>query len=517
LIWLWLSLTASADDVRVGIFVGNNDGAPAEQQLLFASSDATKMKELFQDVGGLRPTDTQLMLEKPRAAIYTAFDKAKRRIADAKSQGHTTTLVFYYSGHGDEDSLHLGGSQLKHEDLRFWLDSSGADVRIAFLDACKSGAIVREKGASRGPAFAFAKVDVEKTKGTAILTSSAGSEASQEGRSVGGGFFTHFLHGALSGAADNNRDGTVTLTEAYSHVHRETAFGTRDTMGVQTPSFDFDLVGSGDVVLTHLESRDSHLTFVGELDGRYAIWDETRKQYVAEVDGQYNHQLALRPGTYFVHHRAPGWMDEAEYHLRQGETLTVRDEDFVSVSYEHTAAKGDIDRQAKRSVMPKLALRAVVGARNFSRESLRQQYVPGHGVGGIEARFYTHRGPYFSFDLLTGGGSGEITDGVIASKSVLVTSHSLMGVAGMASRTRYVRAGIGGRGGMLVVSRSFPSGEIGTQTSVGASFGANIWTGFHVGRFSLDLQLNLMVMAARWDEETNPPFAEALLASGYRF
>ena len=41
-----------------------------------------------------------------------------------------------------------------------------------------------------------------------------------------------------------------------------------------------------------------------------------------------------------------GWVDEAEYHVRRGETLTVFEEDFVSVSYEDTAAKGDLDRQA---------------------------------------------------------------------------------------------------------------------------------------------------------------------------
>ena len=44
----------------------------------------------------------------------------------------------------------------------------------------------------------------------------------------------------------------VTLTEAYAWVHSETSFRTRETPGTQTPSWDLDLAGAGEIVLTDL-------------------------------------------------------------------------------------------------------------------------------------------------------------------------------------------------------------------------------------------------------------------------
>ncbi|MBT3222933.1 MAG: hypothetical protein HN348_27975, partial [Proteobacteria bacterium] len=368
----------------------------------------------------------------------------------------------------------------------------------------------------RGPDFDFA-VDVERTRGMAILTSSASSEYSQESRSLGGGFFTYFLHSALLGGADNDRNGEVTLTEAYSYVHTETAFGTRDTMDVQTPSFDFDLVGSGDLAITTLELADAHLSFLGGMEGQYAVWDETRKRYVAEIDGRHPRRLALRPGTYFVHHRAHGWMEEAEYQLRRGETLTVVEEDFYSVSFERTAAKGDLDRQYRKATMPDLALRASFGARAFTSPEYGERFVPAHGIGGIETRFLLRRGPYFSFDLLTGAGPGEINVADATSKQVIAGSTSLGGIAGWATRSKIIKAGIGGRAEMVWFTRSFPESNEPSQVSMSMGLGLNLWVGFHFGRVSLDLQFNSMRLVTRWDEVQKNAYLEPMLTAGYRF
>lgn len=49
------------------------------------------------------------------------------------------------------------------------------------------------------------------------------------------GVFTHFLLKGLKGEADTNRDGLVTVPEAYDYVSRRT----RDaTQGNQNPTFD---------------------------------------------------------------------------------------------------------------------------------------------------------------------------------------------------------------------------------------------------------------------------------------
>ena len=137
---------------------------------------------------------------------------------------------------------------------------------------------------------------------------------------MGGGFFTHYLHTALLGAADANHNGEVSLPEAYSYVRGETALGTHITPGTQTPSYDYDMGGAGDVVLTTLEKATAHLSFTGGLDGVLSVWDDSRRRYVAEVDGDHTLSLAIRPGDYFVHRRMPGWVDEAAYTVRRGDT-----------------------------------------------------------------------------------------------------------------------------------------------------------------------------------------------------
>ena len=504
--------------MRYGVFVGNNHGQPGDPPLVFATSDAEKMHDLFVSYGQLRPQDAVLLEDATAKQVEKAIDQIRGQLARDREQGHETSLVFYYSGHGDSDALHLGTTKLSHESLRSWLDGSGADVRLALIDACQSGAMVRRKGGTRGPSFDFG-VEVERTRGTAVLTSSAASELSQESLEVGGGFFTHYLHTALTGGADHDRDGTVTLTEAYAYVHTETAFGTRDAPEAQTPGFDFDLVGSGELVLTELEQASSYLSFLGDLEGTYSVWDESRKRYVAEVAGGSSMELAVRPGTYYVHHRRPGWVDEARYAVRRGETLSVVDDDFTSVSYDAVASRGDLARAARRARMPDLTVRMVVGVRTFGQKTVyHQEYLPAHGVGGIAARFIGQRKNFWGFDVLTGGSSTEITFDEVGAVPVRVGSTSLGGEVGFATKPKLFRAGLGGRGEVLRMARSFIDREEPDQASGALAAGGVLWGGIHHGRFTSDLQWASLLLFQSFDDRGQwPLYAELSLHLGYRF
>jgi len=509
---------AWANHYRYGVFVGNNHGQANDVPLMFATSDAEKMRDLFVDFGQIRPTDALLIADGTARSVQSALEQVGAKARANRDAGHETSIIFYYSGHGDVDSLHLGTTQIEHENLRTWLDNTGADVRLAFIDACQSGSMVRKKGGTRGPDIAFA-LDIESTKGTAILTSSAASELSQESIEVGGGFFTHYLHTALSGGADRDRDGVVTLTEANAYVHTETAFGTREAPGAQTPRFDFDLVGSGELVLTELEAASSYLHFLGDLDGTYSVWDESRKRYVAEVAGGTSLQLALRPGIFFVHRRMPGWVDEARYTVRRGETLSVLHEDFTSVSYESVASRGDLERVARRARLPDLTLRLVLGVRTFGEDDVYgREYVPAHGVGGIEARFIGRQSPYWSVDVLTGGGGNTVTFEEVGEVPVQVGSTSLGGTAGFATKPRLVRAGVGGRAELIGFRRSFTDRDIEAQRSFGLAGGGVGWVGIYHGRFTGDVQLGVLALFDRWDDQSAwPTFVEGSLQLGYRF
>jgi len=518
---LLATLTAPAlasDEVRIGIFAGNNEGSASDLPLLFAVSDAKKMHDLFVAYGHIKPADAILLENGSRHTVEKAFDSIHKKLVNAKNAGKATAVVFYYSGHGDESALHLGSTQIAHEELRRWLDNSSADVQIAMLDACQSGSAIRTKGGTRGPSFGFA-VEVERTHGTAILTSSAASELSQESAEVGGGFFTHYLSSALLGAADVDRDGEVSLTEAYAHVHGETAFGTRVTQGAQNPRYDFDLVGAGSYTLTTLEASSAYLSFQGTLEGTYSVWDESRKRYVAEVDGAKTAQLAVRPGIYYVHRRMPGWMDEAHYSVRNGETLAVYTEDFRPVSYESTAAKGDLDRVVRRAKLPALSMRLNLGARTFGGDSeITRQYVSEHALLGIEARFMKFGRTWFGFDLLNGSSRGQLTFDEFGTLPVTVGSTSGGASVGFVTAPNMVRAGMGGKAEIVAIRRTFVGGELGPQSTVSVAGGMASFLGLYHGRFSFEIQLNLLMMATSFDDLTNRPvYAEPLLSFGYRF
>ena len=518
LLWLALSSAYAMDELRIGIFVGNNEGTASELPLLFAVADAKKMHDLFVAFGHIKPGDAILVENGSRHTVEKAFDSVHKKLVNARNSGQPTAIVFYYSGHGDEEALHLGATHIAHEELRRWLDNSGADVQIAMLDACQSGSAIRTKGGTRGPSFGFA-VEVERTQGTAILTSSAASELSQESIEVGGGFFTHYLSTALLGAADADRDGEVSLTEAYAHVHGETAFGTRVTEGAQSPRYDFDLVGAGTYTLTTLEASDAYLSFQGNLDGTYSVWDESRKRYVAEVDGSRTAQLAVRPGVYYVHRRMPGWMDEAHYSVRKGETLAVYTEDFEPVPYESTAARGDLDRAVRRAKMPALSMRLNLGARSFGREStITRQYVSEHALLGIEARFMRTGRTWFGFDILSGSSPGTLRFDEIGRVPITAGSTSAGVSGGYVTSPNFVRAGIGGRGEVIAIRRTFPGGELDPQSTVSIAGGMASFLGTYHGRFSFEFQFNLLMMASPFDGLTQRPlYAEPLLSFGYRF
>lgn len=513
---LLLGAVAWADEVRLGVFVGNDEGRGGQEKLLFATADARKMRDLFVAYGQMAPGDAQLLLDRSRRDVEQALVEVRRRVDAAEALGQRATVIFYYSGHGDDEGLQLGAGPIPHEELRGWLEATGADVRIALLDACQSGAAVREKGGVRGPAHEFA-IAATTARGTAFLTSSAASELSQESEDLGGGFFTYYLHSGLLGAADADADGVVTLTEAYDYVHGETAFHSRGAPETQTPGFDYDLSGSGEVVLTRLEAADAALVFDGALDGSYAVWDEGRKRYVAEVKGDQPVRLALPRGTYYVHHRMPGWVDEAVYALGPGEAVTVSEVDFLTMAWDDTASRGDLRRQVRKATTPELNLQALVGVRTFGTSVYGTQYIPAHAVAGVQARFLQRRrGPYWGFDVLTGGGSGTVSFAVVGPQGLDVRSYSAGGVAGWASGAAIVRAGAGGRVEVVHFQRVFDD-DVPPQASTSVAPGVNTWAGLHWGRVNVDLGWNLLLLPVRWDDHPMPAFSEVSLSFGYRF
>ena len=208
---------------RFLLVVGANAGGSERSRLQYAVSDAERFARVMVELGGVPPAN-EVVLRQPRLKeLLDAMDALSARIAEARraSPAGRTELVVYYSGHADEQGLLLGADRYSYRTLRDRLDQMPADVRIAVLDACASGAFTRLKGGRTRPAFLVD--ESADMRGHAFLTSSAETESAQESDRIRSSYFTYYLISGFRGAADLSGDGKVTLNEAYQFAFNETA------------------------------------------------------------------------------------------------------------------------------------------------------------------------------------------------------------------------------------------------------------------------------------------------------
>ena len=148
-------------------------------------SDAERFAAVLTELGGVDPANALLLKEPKVRDLVQAIDELSRRASEARRRagGGRTEVLVYYSGHADEKGLLLGDDRYSYQSLRVRLDEMPADVRIAVLDACASGAFTRLKGGkARKP---FLVDESASMRGHAFLTSSAETEAAQESDHIG--------------------------------------------------------------------------------------------------------------------------------------------------------------------------------------------------------------------------------------------------------------------------------------------------------------------------------------------
>ena len=271
------SHTAEADATpalrRFALVVGSNTGGgSAREELRYAGHDATNVATVLQQLGGVTKADLSLLREPDTTALDRAFDGLAKRVRDERKKGQRVELVVYYSGHADESGILLGGGRYDYGRLRTRIRGVPADVHIAIVDSCASGSFTRIKGGTKQPPFL--QDTSNQVAGFAFLSSSSADEDAQESDRIGASFFTYFFVSALRGAADRNRDGKITLTEAYQFSYEHTLGRTQNTVhGPQHPAYDMHLSGTGDVVITDLRSTESALVLPSALKGRVTIVD----------------------------------------------------------------------------------------------------------------------------------------------------------------------------------------------------------------------------------------------------
>ncbi len=334
------AFTGDGNTRRVALLIGHHDGGQGRERLLYAGSDAAAFKRTLVELGGLDPADAVVLLDPDSAGIARAFSDLRRQSASLRRAGERVEAIVYYSGHADERGLLLGREGFSYRSFRDGMNGLDADVRIAVVDACASGALTRIKGGQHVPAFLVDQST--RSEGYAILTSSSESEVAQESDRVGGSFFTHALNTGLRGAADASRDGRVTLHEAYQFAYHETLARTERTRGgPQHAAYDIQLSGSGDIVLTDLRQASAFLERPEALHGRLFLRDSL-DQLAAELNKPAGREMriGLAPGTYSVRLlRGADW-SMARVTLTEGQATQLTPASFRPVSGEPTVTRG---------------------------------------------------------------------------------------------------------------------------------------------------------------------------------
>lgn len=321
---------AANEPRRFALVIGHNEGEVGEEPLRYARVDAERMADVLLRLGDVRATDLVTLVDDRDNAdtVIAALNELELRIAQVNGP---TLLVVYYSGHASQRALHLGRSPLQLRDLDERLRQSRAAARLLILDACRSGSLTRVKGGEA----AAPEIDAV---GYAVVTASAAGEDAAESDELQGSFFTHALTSALSGAADDDGDRRITLTEAYDYAFNRTVkLSTTSSAGVQHPTFRYDLRGRSDLVLTRFDDEQGRV--FASARTQMVLFSSGR--VVAELAANdANRFLVVAPGTYAVVARSDKTLFEGDLVVVAGQTTALNVSTLKASSFARLVRKG---------------------------------------------------------------------------------------------------------------------------------------------------------------------------------
>jgi hypothetical protein len=296
---------ARADEpiATYALVVGSNQGGPGQTDLRYAEDDARRVARLLVELGGYTPAQVDIMVGPTPDELRARLGQLGQRVAADAAAGRPSRLLFYYSGHARATAIDLGRQQMPLAELRQRLFDMPAKLTVVVLDACQSGAFSRVKGAEPAADFSFNSRRQLDASGIAVLASSSSSELSQESEQLRSSYFTHHLLVGLRGAGDANRDGLVTIDEAYRYAYHQTLLATAETaVGGQHVSLEVDLKGHGEVPLSFPRAATTTIELPAALEGRTLVEDKRARAVIAETYKAKGAavRIAVAPGDYQV-------------------------------------------------------------------------------------------------------------------------------------------------------------------------------------------------------------------------
>lgn len=448
---------------RFAVVVGNDGGGRDTRPLMYARQDARKVHEILTRLGGVRPEDALLLLDRTAEDLQAALAEIERKARDSSQRGERAALLVYYSGHAKDGTLRLGDTRMALESLKGRIAQAPVDVRIAIFDSCKSGVVTRTKGARKAPAFEIESKSARDAKGLVILTSSTSDEDSQESDLIGGSYFSHHLASGLLGGADRSGDGRVTLFEAYAYAYDRTVADTAESAaGAQHPTFSYDLAGNGDLVLTDVAQRNEGLLLPRAAAGGVYYLVDGKGFVAAEVvkanDGE--RRIALAPGRYRVKRRLPDRLRVGEIEIARGQVTTLDEPSLRDTPFADDPVKG----AARVELTSRWSLGVGGGYQAIFDAPTRESLFPPTGMVGLELRLhdFLRRDWVWGFDLALGSSRGTVTLPT-ASLPFKFSEVSLASSMIVEFPGRLFTPFVGGRLALLLMGREFEGSTLPNQ------------------------------------------------------
>lgn len=357
LAWVAAFLAGDAHATRrVALLFAQNDGGPEREPLKWAARDAEALGDLLTTLGGVAREDRILVAPASKDALLATLRVADLIARTERARNNPIELIVYYSGHASQAGLHLGRETLPFAELRRQILAIDAALTLTVLDACASGGILRKKGGSTSEGFL---TDTPTLTGRVFLTSASEDELAQESDRLESSWFTHDLIAALSGAADDDNDRLVTLTEAYRYAMARTQARSREHRSSQSPAWELALTGVGDLTLTRLATATSTLILSPSIAGRVTLLDP-RGRIVHELEKPMGGSLtlALPPGTWRLQlvTRRPRALHEGTFTLSAGASHISKIEHLEVRDIDEARARGGPTTALRLGLFPPLVI-----------------------------------------------------------------------------------------------------------------------------------------------------------------
>jgi hypothetical protein len=328
---------------RLALFIGSDEGLAHERPLKYAAHDAREMAQLFKESGAFEEDRIYLLENQSITRVREAVQEISGRIKELKKREGKVLSLFYYSGHGSADALHIMGKKYSRTELITQLENLQSDLKIMIVDACESGNLLRSKGGEVIMDHSIQKVDNLNNKGTIVLSSSSRGELAQESENYRGAIFTHHLINGLRGVADYNNDLEVSLWEAFNYASVSTR--SENIMGKinqQNPSFDFDVVGRSDIILTSLHKKKSRLLLRGFGSTVMEVHDAGSMDLEARIllSGRDSIHISLPSKEYLLTYEKGRRFNVSKVDLSWGQVVAVTPSRFKALSKTEVYRKG---------------------------------------------------------------------------------------------------------------------------------------------------------------------------------